>query len=159
MEVLSLTLTVLRKSPHPSLCPFTHFINPRWSEHSFVSVWQKYNQAHTWTHTCTQSKANPRKETLDICYYKTLTTHTHPLHLSHKQEAHLRSVAFPCPSGLSFPISWCGEGADPLPISGKSTMILFCQPRERRGIDLFKVSVSSAASQQELICNQGPVSA
>lgn len=58
MTVLSLTLTVPRKSPHPSLYTFTDVIDPQWSAPNFVSLWQKYNHADTETH-----KDKPQEET------------------------------------------------------------------------------------------------
>ncbi|KAK1885441.1 Semaphorin-5A [Dissostichus eleginoides] len=81
-----------------------------------------------------------------------------------KYQENSRSAWLPYPNpnpdfqGFNFPSPDVARALIRCP-SQKSTMILFSQPRERRGIDLFKVSVSSAASQQELICNQGPVSA
>lgn len=44
---VSLTLTVLRKSQHPSHGSFTDVIDPHWSAPDFVSQWQKYTRADT----------------------------------------------------------------------------------------------------------------
>lgn len=44
---VSLTLTVLRKSQHPSHGSFTDVIDPHWSVSDFVSLWQKYSHNDT----------------------------------------------------------------------------------------------------------------
>lgn len=44
---MSLTLTVLRKSQHPSHGSFTDVIDPHWSASDFVSLWQKYSHTDT----------------------------------------------------------------------------------------------------------------
>lgn len=79
-QMMSLTLTVLRKSPHPSLGTFTDVIDPRWSAPNFVSLWQEHNHADTlgFTHMLAMQGQTPEGNLRRMCYY---IAHTHRLRI------------------------------------------------------------------------------
>lgn len=84
---VSLTLTVLRKSQHPSHGSFTDVIDPHWSVSDFVSLWQKYSHNDTLgfrdTHTM---QGQTTKGSVAI----QAASRRHAAHFWHKQEVHFR---------------------------------------------------------------------
>lgn len=81
--MMSLTLTVLRKSPHPSLGTFTDVIDPRWSVPNFVSLWQEHNHADTlgFTHMLAMQGQTPEGNLRRMCYYIAHTQAPHSRHI------------------------------------------------------------------------------